>query len=378
MVSARVKALEPSIIREMYGKRRPTSIDLSIGEPAIRPDQDLLDAAWARFSEGPAGYTPNPGLPELREAIAAHHRLPGRDRADNVIVTVGSEEAVYLSMLSVLDPGDEILVPDPGYPAYRGIARLLGVVPVPFAIERATGLVHRRAAIEAALTPRTRAIVLNGPSNPFGTVDSAAELAAIAQLASERGITVLSDEIYRDLYYGSAPPSIAPMLESSIFIAGLSKSCAMTGLRLGYLIAEAELVKKATLAHQLLVTCASRIAQLAALEVFRAPESLRAHIGHYEAARRALLEAARELPSEAEMHLGEGAFYAILDVSRWVDPKAPMELALALLDQEDVVAVPGIAFSREHGAWFWRLSYAAGDEAAGEGLRRIARFLKKR
>jgi aminotransferase len=269
-------------------------------------------------------------------------------------------------------------VPDPGYPAYRGIARLLGAVPVPFAIEREKGLVHRREAIEAALSPKTRAVILNGPSNPFGTVDSEAELLAIAKLASERGITVISDEIYRDLFYGSRPPSIAPGLPSAIFIAGLSKSCAMTGLRLGYLIADAELVKKATLAHQLLVTCASRISQLAALEVFRAPERLRAHIGHYEAARKGLLEAAQELPEDAGLILGGGAFYAILDVSRWVDPSAPMDLALALLEEEDVVAVPGIAFSRERGAWFWRLSYAAGAEAASEGILRIARFLKKR
>jgi aspartate/methionine/tyrosine aminotransferase len=295
-----------------------------------------------------------------------------------VIITVGSEEAVYLSMLSVMDPGDEILVPDPGYPAYRGIARLLGAVPVPFAIERATGLVHRRSALESALTPKTRAVILNGPSNPFGTVDSEAELAEIAHLARERGLVVLSDEIYRDLYYGTPPPSIAPLLPSSILIAGLSKSCAMTGLRLGYLIADAELVKKATLAHQLLVTCAPRISQLAALEVFAQPTRLRAHIDHYEAARRALLASAHELPAGADLILGGGAFYAILDVSRYVDPRAPMDLAIALLDQEDVVAVPGIAFSQEHGAWFWRLSYAAGAEAAGEGLRRIARFLKKR
>lgn len=374
-LSARVAALAPSIIREMFGRRRPTSIDLSLGEPAMPAEADLLDRAIATFREGPQGYTENAGLPAVREAIAGYYRFPEKGKGENAIVTVGSEEAVFLAMISTLDPGDEVLIPEPGYPAYRNIALLIGATPVTYPITRETGLVARASAIAERVTTKTRLLVLNGPSNPFGTVDSKDELAKIAAIVEGHGLWVLSDEIYRDLVYGAwPPPSICELTTRSIFVSGLSKSASMTGLRLGYLLASSAQVKKMTLAHQLMVTCASRLAQLAALEVFEAPERrLRAHVPYYEASRAALREVQPSLPSDAPLFLGEGAFYAILDVSAYAAGD-PMALALELLEKEDVVAVPGIAFGPS-GTWFWRLSYAAGPEACREGLHRIARFL---
>lgn len=376
-ISNRAAALEPSIIREMSGRRRPTSIDLSLGEPALPPEPELLERAFARLKSGPQGYTMNAGMPELREAIARHHALAGRGGAEHVIVTVGSEEAVFLALTTLLEVGDEVLIPEPGYPAYRGIARLLGATPVSYAIRRETGLVPRAEAIARVLTPRARVLVLNGPSNPFGTIDDAEELARLADLARQHDVAVVSDEIYRDLYYRAAPPpSITTLHDEAILIGGLSKSCAMTGLRLGYLVAPADLVKKATLAHQLMVTCAPRIAQLMALDVFEHPEHLRAHVPFYARAREAIEAARPTLPAEAPLHLGDGAFYAVLDVSRFAGGD-PLRLALELLDEEDVVAVPGIAFGPA-GDWFFRLSYAAGADAIREGLARIARFLGRR
>lgn len=377
-LSRRVEALAPSIIRQMFGRRRPTSIDLSLGEPALAPEAALIDRAMATVRAGPQGYTENPGLLALREAIARHYGLDGRDRPENVIVTVGSEEAVFLAMISTLDPGDEVLLPDPGYPAYRSIAQLIGAVPVGYPIRRETGLVARADAIAPLVSPRTRLLILNGPSNPFGTVDSAAELEQIARLAEARGILVLTDEIYRDLVYRpGVVPTIAAMTPASLFVSGLSKSCALTGFRLGFLIASAPLVKQATLAHQLMVTCAPRLAQQVALEIFREPARLRAGIAYYEASRAAVREGAAALPEDAPLLLGDGAFYAILDVSRYAGGD-PLGLAIALLEQEDVVVVPGVAFSPEAGGWFWRLSYAAGADAVREGLTRIARFLRGR
>jgi aspartate/methionine/tyrosine aminotransferase len=373
-VSRRVEQLAPSIIRQMSGRRRPTSVDMSIGEPAIAPEPDLLDRAIQTLRSGPQGYTENAGMAALREAIAHHYALEGRDRVENVIVTVGSEEAVFLSMLSVLDPGEEVLIPEPGYPAYRGIANLIGAVPVTYPIDRSTGLIARAETIARLVTPKTRALVLNGPSNPFGTIDDANELEKLARLAESHGITVLSDEIYRDLVYvRGEPPSIARMTRASIFVSGLSKSCSMTGLRLGFLIAGEKLVKHATLAHQLTVTCAARLAQLAALEVFKEPRRLRAHLPYYEACRAAVREAEPLLPKDAPLLLGGGAFYAILDVSAYANGD-PLGLALELLEKEDVVVVPGVAFGPS-GTWFWRLSYAAGPETSREGITRIGRFL---
>lgn len=376
-LSARVLTLQPSIIRDMFARRKKTSIDLSLGEPATGTEPDLLDRAIAALKDGPQGYTDNGGLMPLREAIARHFRFEGRDKGENAIATVGSEEAVYLAMLSVLDAGDEVLVPEPGYPAYKNIAKLLGAKSVPYVLSRETGLVARAEAVQAAITDKTRMLVLNGPSNPFGTVDSAEELAKIATLCESRGITVLSDEIYRDLYYGTGElPSICRMTKSSIFVGGLSKSCSMTGLRLGFLIGSTRFVKQAVMAHQMIVTCAPRLAQLAAIEVFKEPSRLRAHLGHYQAAREAIRGVADQLPKDAPIFLGDGAFYAILDVSKYAKGD-PMALAIELLEKEDVVVVPGNAFGAG-GEWFWRVSYSAGAAASREGMVRIGRFLRAR
>lgn len=376
MLSARARALSPSVIREMNGRRRPTSIDLTLGQPALPPDPEVLERATRAMAHAGYGYTENAGLLALRELIAAHHRLPGRERPENVIVTVGSEEAVFLALMASVDEGAEVLIPEPGYPAYPGIVRTIGAVPVTYPIQLATGLVARAEELAARITPRTRALVLNTPSNPFGSVDERAELEAIAALAARHALVVLTDEIYRDLVYGDEVTSIAQLAERVIFVGGLSKSCAFTGLRLGYLIADAPFVKQATLLHQLLVTCAPRLAQHAAIEVFREPERLRAHLPYYVEARAALERAAPSLPEGVTLRLGDGAFYAILDVSRYTSGD-PMTLALALLEEEDVVVVPGTAFGPS-GHWFWRLSYAVGAEQAAEGLTRIGRFLGRR
>lgn len=372
-LSKRVAALAPSIIRVMNGRRRPTSIDLSLGQPALPPDPGLVKEALEATEKAGWGYTPNPGIVELREVIAKHHGLPGRDQPQNVIVTVGSEEAVYLALLSSVDPGDEILFPEPGYPAYRGIAGLIGATPVPYPIDRATGLVARADAIEARITERTRIVVLNSPSNPFGTFEDEAELARIAKVCEAHGVTILADEIYRDLVYGDRVfRSITEITDRAILVSGLSKSCALTGFRLGYLVADADFVVQATLAHQLVVTCTARISQHAAVRVFAEPEHLVRHVPYYADARAAVAEAAKALPEDVPLFLGEGAFYAIIDVSRRTDDA--YALAVRLLEEEDVVVVPGVAFG-PGGEWFWRLSYAAGAETASEGVRRIARFL---
>ena len=232
-LSQRVSSLAPSIIREMSYRRKPSSVDLSIGEPKLTPADDVLDAAWKTLRSGPQGYTHNAGLAELRELIAQHYAFDGRASLENVIVTVGSEEAVCLAMMSTLNPGDEVLFPSPGYPAYSGLAKLFGATPVPYRISRQTGLVPRAEEIAACLTDKTRVLILNGPSNPFGMVDSKEELEKIAQLVDERELVVISDEIYREIYFDEEPPpSIMTLTERSIFVSGLSKCCAMTGLRL--------------------------------------------------------------------------------------------------------------------------------------------------
>lgn len=367
--------LGPSIIRAMSARRGPKTVDLTLGQPGRGPDADLVERAFRAYANGPPGYTENAGLPELRAAIARHF---GRAGAEEVVVTVGSEQAVYLALTCLIAPGDEVLVPEPGYPAYPAIVRLLGATPVPYPVERSAGLVPRIEDLVAVATSRTRVVVWNVPSNPFGSFPPPEVSEALVSEARARGWAVVSDEIYRDLRYTEAPfVTPADLSPDVLRVSGLSKSCALTGFRIGYLCGPAGFVAKATLAHQLMVTCAPRPSQLLALEIFREPDRLRAHVPGYAVTRAALAEVAPALPPGAELHLGEGAFYAVVDVERWL-PEAgetrTLDLALALLDAEDVAVVPGIAFG-SRGDWFLRLSFAGPSEVAAEGLRRVARFL---
>lgn len=377
LASARAQALAPSIIREMSRRRRPSSLDLTLGQPSLPPDQALLARAHARMSETGFGYTENAGLADLRALIAAHHALPDRGGPEHVVVTVGCEQGIYLALTACVDPGDEVLIPEPSFPAYRGVVPLIGGVAVPYPIGRETGLVPRAEAIAARITDKTRAIVLCDPSNPFGTVTPEDELDRIAAVAAQHGLTVVTDEIYRDLRYDGRPhPSFASRYDRTVVVGGLSKSCALTGYRLGYVIGDAALMKHATLVNQLMVTCAPRPAQLVAIEVFENPEVLTAHVPFYMHTRARLRAEAEAMPEDAPLLLGDGAFYAIVDVSAHADGD-PLQLALQLLDEEDVVVVPGVAFGPS-GDWFWRMSYAGGPDIAGEGLSRIARFLSSR
>lgn len=377
MVSVRAGGLQASIIRDMSRQCRPSSINLTLGQPSLPPDASVLAAAMRRMETDGFGYTENAGLAELRQIVAEHHGLDNRRTAGHVCVTVGCEQAIYLALTTVVDPQEEVLIPALGFPAYPGICRLLGAEPVLYPIDRKTGLVPRADAIEPLITPKTKALVLNDPSNPFGTCMDADEVRKLAALAERHDLVVISDEIYQDLRYEGQHASICEHTERALLIGGLSKSCAFTGLRLGYVIGPKAFVAAATLVNQLQVTCAPRPAQYAAIEVFRKPDILKAHVPYYEQTRARLRKEAEALPDDATLWLGEGAFYAVLDVSAYVDFEDPMALAMALVEAEDVVVVPGRAFG-PGGDWFWRMSYAGGPDVAGEGLSRIARFLNGR
>ncbi|MEO1227528.1 MAG: pyridoxal phosphate-dependent aminotransferase [Myxococcota bacterium] len=372
-LAAAVAELAPSLIREMSGRKRATTVDLTLGQPGLRADPELLEAGLRALEAGPDGYTANAGLPELRERVAKHH---GRSQAEEVVVTCGSEQAVYLALSSLIEPGDEVLVPDPGYPAYPGIVRVLGGVPVAYPLDLVSGGHPDLDVLQSLGSRRTRVVVWNAPSNPFGAVPDRIATQRLVDLAEKRGWVVLSDEIYRDLVYEGDFVSPAEISERAVVVSGLSKSMALTGFRIGYLTASAELCGPATRLNQLMVTCAPRLAQLMALEVFRAPERLRAHLPFYARAREALRGVASKLPEPERLHLGSGAFYAMLDVRPWA-AEGSLALALELLEAEDVAVVPGAAFGPGGEGW-WRLSYAAGGDAAAAGLERVARFLHAR
>ncbi|MCC6810861.1 MAG: pyridoxal phosphate-dependent aminotransferase [Deltaproteobacteria bacterium] len=367
---AALSELKPSLIRQIHALKQPSSIDCSLGEPTLPIEPELWVRGLARYEREAKGYAPNLGLRELRDRIAKHHALPGRATGDNVIVTVGSEEALFLAFFTLLDMGDEVVIADPAYPAYAGLATMCGAraVRVPL---RAPSYALCTDDVAAAVTDRTRLVVVSAPSNPFGRCDDQAELRALATLAGARGFYVLSDEIYKELYFGAAPPpSITQMSARTLLVSGLSKSCAMTGHRLGYLVAPAELVAAMWPVHQLTVTTTSTLAQQLAIEAFAEPRFLSAHREHY---RRAWAQARAALDMYTIPYIEpEGAFYAMCPiVPEGVDA---FDFCKRFLAAEDVVVVPGTAFG-PGGARFVRLSFAGAEGDFVEATKRLAAFL---
>lgn len=367
--------IAPSLIRALNARKQPGDIDLGLGEPTLRPDPAYFDAATAWVREHGCPYTPNAGFADLRRSIAAYHALPDRAEAENVCVTVGSEEALYLAIKAVLDPAaDEVLFVEPAYLAYPKLCALEGIRHRGIALRGDDGFRPRADLLLEALRPETRMIVLNSPNNPSGRVWPAAELRALADgLASRRGppVWVLADEVYRELYYTPAPPpSIGEIWPHTLIAGALSKSNAMTGLRLGWLLGDAHAVAAAVKVHQLVNTAASTYSQLVARAVFADPANLATHRPHYAARRDALV---RWLEENGIAHVApEGAFYCMV---RLPEPLAGDSLgaAEALLARHHVVATPGRAFGGAGEGWL-RLSWVAEEAALREGIARIAAY----
>lgn len=370
--------IAPSIIRAINARKQPGDIDLGLGEPTLRPDPRPFEAAteWVRRNGCP--YTANAGFTELRARIAAYHALPDRGGAENAVVTIGSEEALYLALKAVVDRArDEVLIVEPCYLAYPKLCALEGIRHRMVAMDPGDAFRPSAARVLDALGPRTRMIVINTPNNPTGRVWPERELRALADGLAARGgepVWVLSDEVYRELAFTDEPPvSIASLWLHSLVAGSLSKSNALTGLRLGWLVGDAEAVAAAVKVHQLVNTAASTFSQVVAMEVFASPESLSAHRPHY-AERRTLLQGLMKEHGLLSVPI-EGAFYCMV---RLPGRLAADSLAAAegLLERHRVLATPGVAFGRSGEGWL-RLSWVAEPDALREGITRIAEFFER-
>jgi aspartate/methionine/tyrosine aminotransferase len=372
-----VSEIPPSLIRAINARKRPSDIDLGLGEPTLRPDPAPFEAATEWVREHGCPYSPNAGVEELRERVALRYGAGRFGEARNVCVTVGSEEALYLAIKALLDPArDEVLIVEPCYLAYPKICGMEGIRHRMVALRAEDGFRPDAGAVLDALRPDTRMIVLNSPSNPTGRVWPAGELQALARglEGRERPVYVLCDEVYHELYHGDEPPpSLARWHPHALVAGSLSKSNALTGLRLGWLIGPPEETAAAVKVHQFVNTAASTFSQRVALELFREPEQLGAHHAHYRQARGVLLNLAAR--HGLELIPPEGAFYALL---RLPPPLAGDSVAAAerLLEEERVVSVPGRAFGDSAEGWL-RLSWVAPPEALEEGVERIARFARR-
>jgi aspartate aminotransferase len=364
--ASRLDGIELSLIRQINVLATPLSTNLGIGEPNVEPDETLRELARRAASTGSWHYTPNAGSPALRKLLAAGTPF---DPKGEICVTAGTQEALFAIYQAFVDPGDEVLVPNPGFVSYATLARIAGATPVPYEIGPPDWRLDANAVL-SKITPRTKLIVVNSPSNPLGAIVDGATLEAIANA----GPLVVADEIYRQIWYDAPPPSMRGMSRNVIVVDGMSKSHAMTGLRLGWIMANEALMKPIITAHQYIATCASVFSQsLAEMVLSDAAwnagwlERVRAQFRDQREA--ALYSIEREL--EAKIPPPAGAFYAFAPVPTC----DTLYLAKALATDAAVLVIPGIAFG-SLGEGFIRISYAAPVEAIGTGIERMGRYLR--
>jgi aspartate aminotransferase len=370
----RLRGIQKSMIRQVFDRARPGSINLGLGEPDL-PTPDVVRREAARVvTEEQNGYTTHAGLPLLRERVASDYSHLDLT-PEQVIVTAGSQEALYLALMTLVDEGDEVLIPDPGFVAYPTIVRMAGGTPKFYRLPAARDFAFDVEDFRRQLTPRTKVVVCVSPSNPTGRVLARAELAALAAALEGTGAYVVSDEIYRDLYFTDGRPSSISEFrtERAVVIGGLSKSMSMTGWRLGWLCGDGDVVRSALVLHGYTTTCASTVSQKSALVAWTdEAEAARA------ATRRTFRERRDHLLGLLSSELGlravepEGAFYAMVDVSAHGDS---MAVAQRLLEH-GVITVPGSAFGAE-GQGYLRVSFCADLPVIAEGVRRMKAALKQ-
>ncbi len=381
-ISRRVAATPPSGIRKFFdiAATMEDVISLGIGEPDFVTPDPILRAGIASLDRGETAYTSNSGTIELRAAIGQHlERLYSvrYNPEDQIIVTVGVSEALYLAMTAVIDPGDEVIIPEPCFVSYGPEVSFAGGEPIFVATSVANDFQVTAAAIEAAITPRTKAILLGYPNNPTGAVMTRSILVEIASVAARHDLLVISDEIYDQLVYGvphTCVAGLSDMSERTILLGGFSKNYAMTGWRIGYACASRELLAAMRKVHQYTIMSAPTTAQMAALAALT-PEGT-AHVARmqaeYDRRRRLIVDGFNTLGLDC--FEPRGAFYAFPSVAR--TGMSSDDFANRLLAEERVAVVPGEAFGPS-GNGFVRASYATAYEKIEEALARIERFMRR-
>jgi aspartate aminotransferase len=364
----RLDGIELSLIRQINALATSESLNLGIGEPNIEPDATLRRLAAKAASTGSWHYSANAGHLSLRKKIVEQRRMDF-DPKSEICVTAGTEEGLYAIFQAYVGDGDEVLVPNPGFVSYPTLARIAGGVAVPYDLEPPDWNLNPKAVL-SKITSRTKLIVVNSPSNPLGSIVSRQTLETIASA----GPLVVSDEIYREIWYDAPPTSMLGMSRNVIVVDGMSKSHSMTGLRLGWIVAQEEVMKPIITAHQYIATCASVFSQQLTELIFDAREWNAAWLERMRDQFRTQREAVmysigHEL--EAEIQPPAGAFYAFVPVPSCETVK----FAKTLATDAAVLVIPGVAFGSA-GEGFVRVSFAASPETIGAGVERIGRWLR--
>ena len=379
--SKRVDSVPPSGIRRFFdiAATMKNVISLGIGEPDFVTPERVLNAGIDSLRHGETHYTSNSGTLELRQALSKNlARLYGvaYDPEAELLITVGVSEALYLALTAVVDPGDEVIVPQPCFVAYVPEVTFAGGVPVSVPTRVEDDFQVTAAMIEKAITPKTKALLIGYPNNPTGAVMTRERLMEIASLAEKRDLLVISDEIYDRLVYGIEHVCFAAlpkMRERTITLGGFSKDYAMTGWRIGYAGGPAEIIGAMRKVHQYTIMSAPTTGQVAAVEALSTGEEyVRKMVGEYDRRRKLIVNGLNTLGLDC--FEPRGAFYAFPSVAR--SGMDENEFAERLLQEEQVAVVPGSAFG-ESGKGFVRMAYATAYEKIEEALNRIERFMHR-
>ena len=368
-----LRGIEKSSIRQITDRAKPGDISFGLGEPDL-PTPDLIRREAIRvIQEEQNGYTLQAGLPALRERVAQDYPHLNLS-TDQVIITAGSQEAMYLALMTLVEAGEEVLIPNPGFVAYPTITRMAGGRPTFYQLPATSDFSFDLDDFKLQISSKTKVVVCTSPSNPTGRTLTSEDLRGMVQAVEESGSDayIISDEIYRELYYtGERPSSISEFYPRTVVISGLSKSMSMTGWRLGWILGDKAVIRAAHLLHGYVTTCASTISQKAALaawsnEAAEAREQIR---GTFQLRRDHLLASLRGVGLRCVTP--EGAFYTMVDVARY---GSSVEVAEAILEG-GVVTVPGNAFGSE-GEGFLRVSFCADLPVLAEGVKRMGAALK--
>lgn len=369
--ASRINLVGLSMIRQIMQKAQNCT-NLGIGEPQFLTPAVARQAAQKFIERGSVLYTPNAGIEELCETIIKYHECP---TGYSACVTNGSQEALFNLLFSIIDVGDEVLLPDPGYPAYRTIVEMAGGTPVTYPLPAESGFQLDTDNIESLLNKKTKAMIVNSPSNPTGQILTDTSLEQLSGLLQKHRTIAISDEIYSEIYYnGKRPTSLSKYYPNTVILSGISKMASMTGWRIGWACGPEALISKVVVMHQYTSSCASSLGQEAALTVLT-PEGMSA-----VTRRRQILTENREQVMEwvvtnwnHRTHAPQGAFYFMLPVSHL--GLSSLEVASELL-KDKVATIPGEAFGSQ-GEGFLRISFANKPEELNLGLRRLKQGLHR-
>lgn len=378
-VSQQVK---PSLTRKLFNmaKQFDDVIDFTLGDPDVQPHQAIKDAGCAAIQAGHTRYSQNAGLLSLRQTISQYYEYKEglKYKADGeIIVTVGAMEGLYLSLLSIINPGDEVIIPAPYYVNYVQMVYMCHGIPVIIDNPEAEELSFNIEDVEAAVTPRTKAIIINTPANPSAKLIPWHKIKALADIAKRYGLIVLSDEVYKCLIYGDDPfrsiVTIDGMRERTILINSLSKEFCMTGWRVGYVLAPEEVIATMTKLQENVCACTPLPSQYAAIEALSGRGDYSSRMVEIFRHRRDLLvKGIQNIPS-LSCNVPEATFYLMVNISQ--TGMSSEEFAMKLLQTKQVAVVPGIAYGKNCDKYV-RVAFTLGEDKIIEGLQRIHEFMQ--